>query len=127
MVNIRSTNVIKLFNELKGVLLEKMYDFTQRGSGWILDSIYNLGIHTIKYVPASGKSYIPLPTKLSNTKAIVNIMNNDNQCFKWAVTRALNPVKDHAYRVSGELRKQSELLNWTDIVFLDMKMVKLYL
>lgn len=68
-------------------------------------------------MPASGKSYIPLPNKLSNTKAIVNIMNNDNRCFKWAVTRALNPVKDHAYRVNGELRKQSELINWTDIVF----------
>jgi hypothetical protein len=69
-VNIRLSNVMELFNEMKGVLLEKMCDFTQRGSGWRLDSICNLGIHTIKYVPASGKSYIPLPTKLSNTKAL---------------------------------------------------------
>ena len=37
--------------------------------------------------------------------------NNDDQCFKWAVTRALHPVDRDAERISKILRKHSEDYN----------------
>ncbi len=38
-------------------------------------------------------------------------------CFKWAVTRALNPVKDNPQRITNELRKQAEKYDWSEITF----------
>jgi hypothetical protein len=43
--------------------------------------------------------------------------NNDNECFKWAVTRALNPTDTHPERISKELKEQSEELNWEGTEF----------
>ncbi len=40
--------------------------------------------------------------------------NKDDQCFKWAATRALHPVEDHAYRVTELLKEQSEGYNWNE-------------
>jgi len=33
--------------------------------------------------------------------------NEDEQCFKWAVTRALNPVDKNAEKIDKTLRKQA--------------------
>ena len=43
--------------------------------------------------------------------------NEDDECFKWCVTRALNPVKRDSERITHDLRKQSEKLNWKGIEF----------
>ncbi len=43
--------------------------------------------------------------------------NEDEKCFKWAVTRALNSVDKNAERVSKELKEQSEKYNWDGITF----------
>ena len=43
--------------------------------------------------------------------------NNDDQCFKWAVTRALHPVDRDAERISKILRKQSKDYNWDGLEF----------
>ena len=45
------------------------------------------------------------------------MQNKDKRCFKWAVTRALNAVDKNPQRVTKELRKQSEELNWDGIEF----------
>jgi hypothetical protein len=38
-------------------------------------------------------------------------------CFKWAVTRALNPVGDNPHRITKELREQSKKYDWSGISF----------
>ena len=43
--------------------------------------------------------------------------NEDDECFKWCSTRALNPKEIHPERITQELRKQSEELNWKDMEF----------
>ena len=42
--------------------------------------------------------------------------NNDDQCFKWSVVRALHPV-DHPERITKELKNQSERLDWSGLKF----------
>ena len=44
------------------------------------------------------------------------MQNNDNECFKWSVLRALNPVKDNLQRITRELRKQAESYDWSEIL-----------
>ena len=48
---------------------------------------------------------------------IINLKNEDNECFKWAVTRALNPIGKNEERITNELREQAKLLNWTGLEF----------
>ncbi len=38
-------------------------------------------------------------------------------CFKWAVTRALNPVEDNSQRITDELREQTEKYDWEGMTF----------
>ena len=38
--------------------------------------------------------------------------NNDQQCFKWCVARALNQVKSSSNRITEILRLQAEEFNW---------------
>ena len=72
----------------------------------------SLDLHTVKYEPFSGSSYIPLPAFLAAKKAIINRRNWDDECFKWAITRALNPVEKYSERIDKKLRERSKTLNW---------------
>ena len=54
---------------------------------------FESGSSTVKYEQIGGFSYIPLPGFLAAKKAIINLKNQDDECFKWAITRALNPVE----------------------------------
>ena len=59
----------------------------------------SLYLHTVKYVPLGGSSYIPLPKFLAAKKAIINLIIEDDECFKWAITRALNAVEKKTLNV----------------------------
>ena len=41
-----------------------------------------------------------MPAILANKKAIINVQNNDDKCFLWALLSALHPAKKQAQRVS---------------------------
>ena len=43
---------------------------------------------------------------------MINMKNDDNECFKWCITRALNPVDKNAERVTKILRMQFTKLKW---------------
>ena len=74
-------------------VLESLAKFQRQGSNWIFRSVLGLDLHTVKDEPLGGSSYIPLPRCLAAKKAIINLRNEDDECFKWAITRALNPVE----------------------------------
>ena len=62
-------------------ILEKIATCQSMGSGWRLYSITNLELHTVRYAPLRGETWIPLPKELANKKTIINIKNTDNKCF----------------------------------------------
>jgi len=43
--------------------------------------------------------------------------NEDDQCFKWSVTRALNPKDKNSEKVDDDLIEQAKELNWKGINF----------
>ena len=63
-----------------------------------------------QYRPLRDGSYMVLPPKLKNKKAILNIQNRDNQCLRWALRTALfpaprgrNPVRLSSYPIDDRL------------------------
>lgn len=116
-VVLESTDLSDFYDVATHKILETISTFQQRGSNWRFKSVTKLDINTYVYKPLKGKSYIPLPDELTAKKAIINLKNKDNECFKWCVTRALNMVEDHPERITKDLRKQSEELNWSGVEF----------
>ena len=77
----------------------------------------SLNLHTVKYEPLGGSYYIPLSAFLAAEKAVINIKNENDECFKCAIIRALNPVENHPERLDSELRETSKVLNWKGLKF----------
>ena len=92
-VNLESTNTNELFLKMKETVLEYLAKFQRQGSNWKFRSVLSLDLHTVKYEPLDGSACIPLPGFLAAKKAIIKLKNEDAECFKWAITRALNPVE----------------------------------
>ena len=90
-VNLENTN--ESFLKMKETVLESLAKFQRQGSNWRFRSVLSLDLHTVKYEPLGGSFYIQLPAFLAAKKAIINLRNEDDKCFKWAITPALNPVE----------------------------------
>ena len=95
-VNIESINSNELCSKMKETGLESLAKFQRQGSNWRFRSVLGMDLHTVKYEPFGGSSYIPLPRFLAGKKAIINLRNGDDECFKWVITRTLNPVEKNS-------------------------------
>lgn len=91
-------------------------NFQGWGSGWTLDHNIHLQLEISEYKPLKGSTYIPLPIGIQNKKAVVDVKNEDEQCFMWAVLAALHPVSSNPQRVSHYERYREEL-NFDEIQF----------
>ena len=60
------------------------------GSEFIFDAINALYYDLNKMSLNRGGSYIDSPQWLKNKKATINLKNNDDKCFQYAVSVALN-------------------------------------
>ena len=79
----------KAFAEIE----RRIEKWTREGSGWTVTKVLTVYLDFAKYTPLKGSSYIELPKYLQTKKAIVNVKNQDNECFKWALLSALHPVE----------------------------------
>ena len=88
-----------------------------RGSEFIFDSVdllyYNLQKTSLN---RQGSSYIDSPEWLENKNATTNPKNNENNCFQYALTVALNyqNIKSYPERVSN-LKPFVDQYNWKEI------------
>ena len=99
---------------------ENIANFQQRGSNWVFVSINQLEIHLDNFIPLGGSSYIPLPKKIRDKNAVINMK-------KWCISRALHFVKDHPERITKTLKEFSERLNWDGLTFpVDLKQIKIF-
>ena len=60
------------------------------GSEFIFDSVDLMNYHLQKTSLKRARSYIDSPKWLENKKATINTKNNDDNCFQYALTLALN-------------------------------------
>ena len=122
--NHEGTNESEIIDSMIETIKERFQNFTNRGSNWVLERVLSLDVQMTQYIPLRGRSYIPLPKILANKKAIINMKNDDNECFKWCVTRALFPADKHPERIDKNLRENSKRLNWNGLKFpIDVKQI----
>ena len=70
---------------------QKGLEESMRGSEFVRDNIDLLYYHLQKTsLKGTGSSYIDSPKWLKNKKATINPKNNDDYCFQYALTVALN-------------------------------------
>src|ERR1043165_1387630 len=116
-VILEATDTNEVYSKAIEKITKSMASFQMRGSNWRFVSVVKLDINTVVYKPLKGSSFIPLPPELASKKVIINMQNDDDECFKWCITRALNPVKDNPHRITKDLIKQSAELDWSGIEF----------
>ena len=75
--------------------MQKIEKFTKEGSGWMIDKCNTLFLNIAKYEPLKDSSYIPPPEILPHKKAIINVKNQDQEYFNWALKSALFPAKNN--------------------------------
>ena len=82
-----------------------------------MDEILETFINVAQYQPLRGGTYMPLPKKLQNKKAIISVQNRDNHCLRWALRAALFPAP-HVAKVTRTSSYPTENgLNFTGIDF----------
>lgn len=72
----------------------------KNGSMWQFARVLQFDLSIAKYQPTLGGSYIPLPPALAAKRAIVNVKNADQECFKWSVLSAFAPAEKNNERVN---------------------------
>ena len=102
------TDLNDILKQMESTIMERFAKLEQAvGSGWSLIGIIDVKMHFANYQPLAGSSYVKLPKVIRDKGAVVNIGNkDDNECFKYAVTQALNPVAKNAGRITKELKEQ---------------------
>ena len=99
-------------------ILNRIAKWISKGSGWVIERILNLYFNVVSYVPLKGRSYLPLPEKLRNSrKGLINIKNDDNECFRWCHVRHLNPVKKDPQTITQKDRGIAKTLDYTGVTF----------
>ena len=109
---LEGTDESELYNEMKDEIEEEIQKVQNaEGSGWQFLKVIKLVLHTTKWEPIYGSSYIPLDPYLANKKAIINIQNEDDKCFMWCVLRALYPKNKNAERIDKDLKSKQDNIN----------------
>ena len=99
-------------------ILNKIAQWVSEGSGWTIQSVDNHYLNIVKYQPMNGSSYIELPPELRNSsKGLINIKNEDNECFRWCHIRHLNPEDKDPQRIKKADKAYVDKLNYTGIEF----------
>ena len=126
---IRSDNIEIMFGDDNDDITEQLFESLlkkyeenlqnkMRGSEFEFDGVNFLYYDFNKTSVNRGGSYIDSPKWLKDKKSTINPKNNDDKCFQYAVTLALNldKIKKDPQRVS-KIKPFIEKYNWEDIDF----------
>ena len=102
-------------------LLQKYQDNLQnkmKGSDFIFNGVNYLFYDLNRITISKGGSYIESPKWLTDKKCTINQKNNNNKCFQYATTLALNfnNIDKHPQRIS-KIKPFIDNYNWNDIKF----------
>ena len=106
------------YDQAVEVILNRIARWISKGSGWIIERILNFYFNVVSYLPLKGRSYLPLPEELRNSrKGLVNLKNTDNKCFLWCHVRHLNPIENNPQRVKETDKALAKELDYTGVTF----------
>ena len=99
-------------------ILNKIAQWISEGSGWTVQSVDNHYLNIAKYEPMKGSSYIQLPNELRNSsKGLINMKNEDNECFRWCHIRHITPQDKDPQRIKKTDKQYVGKLDYSNIEF----------
>ena len=99
-------------------ILNTIDKWVSEGSGWVIDRIDSHYINVTLYKPLNGSSYVKLPSELQNSgKGLINIKNDDDECFRWCHIRFLNPQRTNPQGINRVNKQMINELNSDGITF----------
>ena len=102
----------------KQQIMNKIAQWISEGSGWTIQSVDSHYLNIVKYKPLKGSSYIQLPSELRNgKKGLINMKNEDNECFRWCHIRHLNPQDKDPQRIKKTDKQYVGKLDYSNIEF----------
>jgi len=105
------------FVELIRIFNNRLEQFTQRGSGYVLSNIIRLSMIYVTFLPlGGGSSYIPTSKSIVRKRAVVNVNSYGTDCFHWAVLSALYPVHRNVNRLSLYVRHR-DAIDCSELLF----------
>ena len=113
---LEGTDISETYNQMADEIEEEIQKAENaEGSGYTFVIVIKLVLHTTKWQPLYGSSYMPLDPYLANKKAIINMKNEDDKCFMWCVLRALYPKDKNAERIDKDLKSKQDIINMNGI------------
>ena len=91
-------------------LIEEFESFVQNGSGWAVESVEYLYMAVDQYRPGRGGSHMESPTWIVAKRCCVNVQNLNNDCFRYALTAAIDKPANHADRPTHYDRAEKRAL-----------------
>ena len=115
---INNTEINEALQMSKQNLLNQISRWISEGSGWTIKSVDSHYLNIAKYEPMKGSSYIKLPSELRNSKkGLINMKNEDNECFRWCHIRHINPQEKYPQRIKKADRQYVEKLDYSGVEF----------
>ena len=80
------------------------------GSDWTVNSILKQRVIS-EITPCEESSDFPLHKELRNPKkGLINIQDEDNECFRWCLVRYFNPIKKNQAKITNVAREKKLIL-----------------
>ena len=99
-------------------ILNKIAQWISEGSGWTVQSVDSHYLNIVKYEPMKGSSYIQLSNELRNPKkGLINMKNEDNECFRWCHIRHLNQQDKYPQRIKKSDKEYVNKLDYSGVEF----------
>jgi hypothetical protein len=94
MAVLRTRAIPQFIHEVLETLRTRHATYMRESSGLRLESIRmgDIQIARVEHMAYAGRAYAELPEFLSKKHAIVNVHNNDNRCFGYALLSSLHPA-----------------------------------
>ena len=75
-------------------------------------------VNVSNYDRLAGSSYISLPPEVNNSmKGLINLKNNDIECFKWCHVRFINLQSKNSDKINKKDKRIAETLDYRGINF----------
>ena len=114
---LNNTNIQSSLQISKQHILNIISQWVSEGSGWTVESIESHHLNIANYSPLKGSSYIALPPEIKKSKGLINIKNEDNECFRWCHIRHLNPQNKNPQRITKTDKNFIKQLDYSNIEF----------
>ena len=106
----QGSDLDELVNEMLAHMKMQIENPALRNSRLVFDEVLFLDVNFHQLDLTRGSSYIPLPSSIANKKVVISPKNeNDEECFKWAVTVAL-----HHEEIGKDPQRISNIMRYTN-------------